>query len=96
MDIGGHCPPPQKMYIFLRMFTCVFLEHHYARVKEETKQMQEELGEAMQYTADQKEVVFLYEGEERKRPRHDGKYIVEMKKQRPAWFAKNLLQKRNS
>ena len=91
MDIA----PSQNVYFFKRVHLC-FSEHHYARVKEETKQMQEELGEAMQYTADQKEVVFLYEGEESKRPKHDGKYIVEMKKQRPAWFAKNLLQKRNS
>ena len=58
--------------------------------------MMEELGEAMQYTADQKEVVFLYEGEEDERTKHDGKYVVEMKKPRPCWFSENLLQKRNS
>ena len=65
-------------------------------MKEETKQMKEALGEAMQYTADQKEVVFLYESEEAEQAKHDGKHMVEMKKERPTWFSKNLLQKRNS
>ena len=65
-------------------------------MKEETKQMKEALGEAMQYTADQKEVVFLYEGEEAEQAKHDEKHMVEMKKERPTWFSKNLLQKRNS
>ncbi|XP_076437274.1 large ribosomal subunit protein bL32m-like [Babylonia areolata] len=69
--------------------------HHYEKVKEETKKMQEELGEAMQYTADQKEVVFLYEGEESEAPhqREKGRHVVQMKKERPSWFPRALLEK---
>ncbi|KAK7092610.1 hypothetical protein V1264_008331 [Littorina saxatilis] len=68
--------------------------HHYAKVKEETEKMKEELGEAMQYTADQKEVVFLYEGEESEKAKQQGKYVVQMKKERPTWFHKSLLEKK--
>ncbi|KAL8606183.1 hypothetical protein ACOMHN_053455 [Nucella lapillus] len=69
--------------------------HHYQKVKEETKKMQEELGEAMQYTAHQKEVIFLYQGEESKVAKLQdlGKHVVQMKKERPAWFPQNLLEK---
>lgn len=55
--------------------------------------MMAELGEDMRYTADQKEVVFLYEGEENEHSTHQGKHIVEMKKERPPWFPKSLMTK---
>jgi hypothetical protein len=70
-----------------------FSGHHYERVKAETKKMQEALGERMKFTPDQKEVVFIYEGEGEQRPKHQGKYVVEMKKPRPSWFCKSLLAK---
>lgn len=42
----------------------------------------------------EKEVVVLYDGEKGAEPNefYEGKRIVEMKKERPAWFSKNLLQ----
>ncbi|VDI37297.1 large subunit ribosomal protein L32 [Mytilus galloprovincialis] len=64
----------------------------YERVREETKEMKKELGEAMEYTPDQKEVMFVYDGED-KPPTFEGKHIVEMKKPRPKWFADALLTK---
>ena len=56
--------------------------------------MREALGETMRYTADQKEVTFLYDGENDDRPKHNGKYIVEMKKPRPSWFPKILYNRK--
>ena len=59
------------------------------------EQMREELGEAMQYTADQKEVVFLYQGEESQAAplQEQGKHVVHMKKERPSWFSSELLKR---
>jgi ABC-type oligopeptide transport system substrate-binding subunit len=63
----------------------------YERAKEETEEMKKELGEEMQYTPDQKEVAFLYDGEESQT--FEGKHIVEMKKPRPKWFSDALMTK---
>ncbi|XP_050407595.1 39S ribosomal protein L32, mitochondrial [Patella vulgata] len=68
--------------------------HCYQTVKTETEEMQKAMGlDALKYDAPRSEVVFLYDGEEQERPKYNGKYIVEMKKQRPEWFSKNLMTK---
>nr|CAG4635186.1 EOG090X0IGM [Alona affinis] len=67
----------------------------YAKIKAETTAIQEEMVKELGLNPVDKEVVIMYEGEKQE---HDdeffqGKRIVEMKKTRPAWFSKNLLQK---
>ena len=47
------------------------------------------------YNAPKTEVVYLYEDEVDQRPLHAGKYVVEMEKKRPTWWAANLLTKGN-
>lgn len=65
-------------------------------MREETKSMREALGEDMMYTADQKEVVFVYEGETAESAKHGGKHVVELKRKRPSWFPNILLTKKES
>ena len=70
----------------------IFLGTCYKKVKEETEAMRAAMDENDRLLyAPQKEVVFLYEGEEKEQ--HNGKYIVEIKRGRPEWFSKNLLTK---
>lgn len=61
---------------------------------DETKAMQDAIQEELKLEPVEKEVVVLYEGEEDEKPDEifEGKRIVEVKKPRPAWFSKNLLQ----
>jgi hypothetical protein len=60
----------------------------------ETREIQERMKDVFGLLARDKEVVVLYEGEE-KAGQEDGKLPVEMKKERPAFFAGNLLQRVN-
>ncbi|XP_018564249.1 39S ribosomal protein L32, mitochondrial [Anoplophora glabripennis] len=66
----------------------------YKKVMDETKAMQEAIQEELKLEPVEKEVVVLYEGEKDEKPDEtfEGKRIVEVKKPRPAWFSKNLLQ----
>lgn len=61
---------------------------------DETKAMQDAIQEELKLEPVEKEVVVLYEGEKDEKPDEifEGKRIVEVKKPRPAWFSKNLLQ----
>lgn len=55
--------------------------------------MQETIQNELKLEPVEKEVVVLYEGENDKPSEFwEGKRIVEMKKQRPSWFSKNLTQ----
>lgn len=75
------------MLFFVLLATC------YKKVIEETTEMRETIQEKLQLDPVDKEVVVLYQGENEQTDEfHDGKRIVEMKKPRPAWFTKNLLQ----
>ncbi|KAJ9573752.1 hypothetical protein L9F63_008876 [Diploptera punctata] len=67
----------------------------YAKVRAETEAMQTEIQNELGLNPVEKEVVVLYEGEKEEKPLEfwEGKRIVEMKKERPAWFSKNLLEK---
>jgi len=57
--------------------------------------MQSKIQETLGLQAVDKEVIVLYEGEKAEQSSDDlkNKRIVEMKKPRPMWFTKNLLQK---
>lgn len=66
----------------------------YKKVMDETKAMQEAIQNELKLDPIEKEVVVVYEGEKDSKPSEffEGKRIVEMKKERPSWFSKNLLQ----
>jgi len=57
--------------------------------------MQSKIQETLGLQPVDKEVIVLYEGEKAEQSSDDlkNKRIVEMKKPRPMWFTKNLLQK---
>lgn len=67
----------------------------YDKVQKETKQMQDTIQAELGLNPVEKEVIVLYEGEKEGYTEEffEGKRIVEMKKERPPWFSKNLLQK---
>ncbi|XP_026482066.1 39S ribosomal protein L32, mitochondrial-like [Ctenocephalides felis] len=73
----------------------ILCKHCYDKVKIETQEMQDKIVNDLGLNPDDKEVVVLYDGEKVDKPDEvwQGKRIVEMKKQRPSWFSKNLLQK---
>lgn len=66
----------------------------YKKVLDETKAMQDAIQTELKLEPVEKEVVVLYDGEKNSKPDEycEGKRIVEMKKPRPSWFTKNLLQ----
>ncbi|CAH2071178.1 unnamed protein product, partial [Iphiclides podalirius] len=68
----------------------------YKRVENETKEIQAKIQEKLGNNPIEQDVIVLYEGENvTKTPNEfwEGKRIIEMKKERPQWFSKNLLQK---
>ncbi|CAD7077551.1 unnamed protein product [Hermetia illucens] len=68
--------------------------HCYEKVKKETEEIQTKIQEELKLDPVEKDVVILYDGEKDDRPEIvNGKRIVEMKKPRPMWFSKNLIQK---
>nr|CAG4652313.1 EOG090X0IGM [Triops cancriformis] len=69
--------------------------HCYGNVKAETTAMQEAMVNEFGLRPVDKEVAVLYNGEKEQVPDDflQSKRVVEMKKPRPAWFTKNLLQK---
>lgn len=72
----------------------MFLATCYKKVIDETKAMQDAIQNELGLEPVEKEVVVLYDGEKGDDANefYEGKRIVEMKKERPAWFSKNLLQ----
>uniref|UniRef100_A0A6M2DJQ5 Large ribosomal subunit protein bL32m n=1 Tax=Xenopsylla cheopis TaxID=163159 RepID=A0A6M2DJQ5_XENCH len=73
----------------------ILCRHCYNKVKAETQEMQDKIINDLGLKPDDKDVVVLYDGENVDKPDEiwQGKRIIEMKKQRPSWFSKNLLQK---
>ncbi|KAG8193292.1 hypothetical protein JTE90_003779 [Oedothorax gibbosus] len=65
----------------------------YEKVKEETKYMQEAVFKELKLDPINKEVVILYENDRKEEKLFEGKRIVEVPKERPQWFSKNLLMK---
>ncbi|XP_018319324.1 39S ribosomal protein L32, mitochondrial [Agrilus planipennis] len=67
----------------------------YKKVMDETKEMKDNIQNELGLQPVENEVVVLYEGEKDEKPAEtwQGKRIVEMKKERPSWFSRNLLQK---
>lgn len=74
---------------------CFFTAHCYDKVRQETQLMQDKIQAQLGLEPVEKEVIILYEGEtaDQATDAATGKRIVEMKKPRPMWFTKNLLQK---
>ncbi|XP_067014630.2 large ribosomal subunit protein bL32m [Anabrus simplex] len=72
----------------------VLCPHCYSKVQAETEMMQEEIQKELGLNPVENEVVVLYSGEKENHPEEywKGKRIVEMKKERPSWFSKNLMQ----
>nr|ABB43015.1 mitochondrial ribosomal protein L32-like protein [Choristoneura fumiferana] len=71
-------------------------EHCYKRVEEETKLIQTRIKHKLGSGPIQDDVIVLYKGEnlpEKAQEFWKGKRVIEMKKERPQWFSKNLLQK---
>ncbi|KAJ8983751.1 hypothetical protein NQ317_017854 [Molorchus minor] len=64
------------------------------KIIDETREIQEAIQEELKLEPVEKEVVVLYENEKDGKPDEtfEGKRIVEIKKPKPAWFSKNLLQ----
>uniref|UniRef100_A0A1L8DS39 Large ribosomal subunit protein bL32m n=1 Tax=Nyssomyia neivai TaxID=330878 RepID=A0A1L8DS39_9DIPT len=73
----------------------VLCSNCYNRVRTETKMMQKEIQQELGLNPIDKEVVVLYKEEKLQGTPEmwQGKRIVELKRPRPAWFSKNLLQK---
>ncbi|CAH0725192.1 unnamed protein product, partial [Brenthis ino] len=69
----------------------------YKKVEAETKEIQEKIKEKLGNNKPiENDVIVLYNGEELPEETKEfwqGKRIIEMKKDRPQWFSKNLLQK---
>ena len=66
----------------------------YKKIMEETKEIQQKMKDSFQrqFTPQNKEIVVVYEDEE-KREEDQDKIPVEMKKPRPPFFSPNLMQK---
>ncbi len=69
--------------------------NRYRAVMEETREIQRRMADAFGLEAKDKEVAVVYKGEEEraKRAATDRVKLVEMEKERPAFFSPNLLQK---
>lgn len=69
--------------------------HCYDKVRKETELIKEQIQEKLKLDPVENDVVVLYDGEKGEHASEfwEGKRIVEMKKPRPTWFSKNLLQK---
>ncbi|PNF34096.1 39S ribosomal protein L32, mitochondrial [Cryptotermes secundus] len=69
--------------------------HCYAKVRTETEAMQSTIQKELGLNPVEQEVVVIYEGEKVEQPAEfwKGKRVIEMKKERPSWFSKNLLEK---
>lgn len=68
----------------------------YKKIGKETKEIQGEILKKLGNGPIEQDVIVLYEGEtlpDQQKEFWNGKRIVEMKKERPQWFSKNLLQK---
>lgn len=71
-------------------------ENCYTRVKKETEEIQAKIKEELKIDPVEHDVVVLYKGEtvpNEPKEYWKGKRIIEMEKERPSWFSKNLLQK---
>ncbi|XP_025408450.1 39S ribosomal protein L32, mitochondrial [Sipha flava] len=87
------------------LFTCNHCGHYYQRrhlcpncykrVKDETTEFQEVIEKELGLDPIEQEVVVLYKGEKTKKPEEfwKGKRIVELKREKPVWFCRNLLQR---
>ena len=72
----------------------VILGNCYSKVRKEIEAMRSAMGEEdYYYNHPRLEVEYLYQDDDKNAPKYQGKYIVEMKKNRPDWFPSNLKTK---
>ncbi|KAL3279417.1 hypothetical protein HHI36_016928 [Cryptolaemus montrouzieri] len=65
----------------------------YKKVINETKDMQSAIQKKLGLNPVEKEIIVIYEHEKSKLDEyHEGQQIIEMKRPRPSWFSKNLVQ----
>lgn len=71
--------------------------HCYAKVRDETKEMQAIAEEANKLNPVKNAIVFMYEGESKSASQGfwKGQQILEVPKKRPSWFHQNLLEPLN-
>ncbi|XP_013786713.1 39S ribosomal protein L32, mitochondrial-like [Limulus polyphemus] len=65
----------------------------YEKVKQETQLLQEEIQKELSLEPVEKEVVIVYQKEPKDYLKVQGKRIVEIPRERPSWFSKNILEK---
>jgi len=68
----------------------------YDRIRKETQTMKDAFGDKdeFNYNHPQQEIVYVYQNESR--PDTDTKRIVEIPRERPTWFSKNLIPRINT
>lgn len=73
----------------------IICAHCYDKVRKETESIKDKIMKKLKLSPVDSEVVVLYEGEKQEKSEEfwKGKRIVEMEKERPQFFSKNLLQK---
>lgn len=69
--------------------------HCYAKVRDETKEMQEIAAKENKLSPVKAAVVFMYEGESNSSDFWKGQKVLEVPKKRPSWFHQNLLESSN-
>ncbi len=67
----------------------------YEKVKMETKNIQDQIfdKDEFKYNYPTKEIKIVYSNEEKELPKEENKVIIEIPRERPSWFSKNLLTK---
>ncbi|XP_076346481.1 mitochondrial ribosomal protein L32 [Tachypleus tridentatus] len=65
----------------------------YEKVKQETRLLQEEIQKDLSLEPVEKEVVIVYQKEPKDYMNVQGKRIVEIPRERPSWFSRNILEK---
>jgi len=67
----------------------------YKRVKDETTAFQDAIQKELGLEPIEQDVIVLYQGEKTKQPEEfwKGKRIIELKREKPSWFCRNLLQR---
>lgn len=67
----------------------------YKKVMDETEEIKTKIREELKLNPVEKDVIVLYEGEQQNETPEfwNGRRIIEMKKPRPMWFSKNLMQR---
>ncbi|XP_069121464.1 large ribosomal subunit protein bL32m-like [Argopecten irradians] len=66
----------------------------YDKVRQETQEMMERMGDHLKYDTPRSEIAVIYEDEDREQHKLQNKFIVQMEKPRPQWFS-DIISDRN-